>query len=123
MFLVVLEDGSEVSGANIRWHDLPANVTIKALGARIVLDRAGIETLLCDELIEGFDSYGFQMYQVHEPGNEAVVGQGVQFLCVAGDRFLTVDVNLVTGQRRSTWKPLSEMTYRRDLLRCGISHL
>lgn len=122
MYTAVLADGSRVTGEQCAWHDLPADARIASLGAMVSMrdTGAGVTLIVADDFFEGFDAYGFQMYDVQAVDGGEILGRGLQLLCVAGDSFLTVDINLSNGQRRARWQPLAAMTYNRVLLRSGI---
>lgn len=120
MFTATLDDGTTLTGDKMKWDDVPSDARIRSLGVRLAL-RDGDTTLqLADDLYEGFEQYGFQQYDVRPMDGGPPIGLGVQILCVSNQQFLTVDINLSRGVRRSVWRPLSGMTYRRDLLRRGV---
>ncbi len=116
MFTAILDDGFRLTGDKIHWHEIPEKQKIRSLGVRIGTEEG---FTVADDMYEGFEQYGFQKYEVKPlDGGQSIAG-GVQLLLVSGDRFLTVDINFTTGQRRSVWRPLDEMTYNRSLLRAG----
>ncbi len=116
MYTATLENGTLISGRP--WHEMPVDVRVVSLGASVrVMGPKGMQTV-ADDVYAGFDAYGFQRYDVVSVGGRGQ-GYGLQLLCVTGDAFLTVDLNLATGQRRCTLQPLAAMTYDRRLLRTG----
>ncbi len=121
MFTAILEDGTHVNGDKCPWHEMPATARVVSLAAQV--SAIGVDggeiIVVADDVYAGFDAYGFQMYNLEAADGSGVLGRGVQLLCVAGDDFLTVDINLNSGQRRARWQPLSRMTYNRSLLRPG----
>lgn len=122
MFTAQLEDGTQVNGDECPWHEVPADARITCLAAKIsAIDPAvGVSVIVADDAYLGFDAYGFQMYDLQAVDGSGLMGRGVQLLCVAGDAFLTVDINLTNGQRRAHWQPMAAMTYNRALLRPGV---
>lgn len=118
MFTAILEDGQRVTGAHRHWHEMPVGVRVASLAAQVSASVHGQLVVVADDVYQGFEAYGFQMYDIVTP--DGVAGQGVQLLCCAGDSFLCVDIDLVTGQRRAHWRPRSAMTYNQNLLRPGV---
>lgn len=116
MYTAILDDGQRVTGDQCHWHDLPAHVKIVSLGAQI---SDGLGRVIADDVYAGFDAYGFQMYDVDAVGG-GPLARGVQLICVTDGHFLSVDINVGNGQRRCLWRPVSQLTYARSLLRQGL---
>lgn len=122
MYVAHLADGTVVDGNKTPWHDMPRGSLVTRIGCQLILRCDGKpDAQVADDMLSGFDSYGFQMYDVHVPG-AAGATRGVQLIGVKGDGFVTVDIDLVTGTRRYAWQPLEKLTYQRSLLRFGVVH-
>lgn len=98
-------DGQVFDESQCLWPDLPADLVISAL-------RIG------DDVVSGFQAYGFQRYAQLVPGL-GTLGRGYQLLTLAGDWLVVTDVDELSGRREVRCQPRATMTYAPALLRAG----
>ncbi len=124
MFVVETIDGRRLSEDDCYWHDLPTDIVIARMGAKFTLvdHAAGVSMDVANDFISGFDAYGFQKYDIVSTDENAPRSHGVQLIavCLRADAFMVFDINLSTGERQIVWRPLSELTYKQELLRTGL---
>jgi hypothetical protein len=121
MFLIETSDGQRISEDNCYWHDLPKGIAIKKIGVCLSVDVNGQKMLVADDFVEGFDEYGFQKFDSVGIGGGRQTGAQIIAVSHDADKVMVLEVNLSTGHRHTTWKKLSELTYRPDLLRPGVA--
>ena len=110
MFAIVTDKGLTLNERELFWTDVPPDVRIRELHFVPSVGQPG--------RMEGFDSYGFQRFQIQLVDGKGV-GRGAQLIGVRGQEATIVEINEVTGARKMSKIPLSELTYNRELLRHG----
>lgn len=114
MFAIVTDKGLTLSEREQFWIDVPPDVVIREL--HFVPEHGAPGRM------ENFDAYGFQRFTIMLPDGRGVA-RGAQLLGLRGDEVTVVEINEDTGHRLVTKMPVSDMTYDRELLRRGVSHV
>jgi len=110
MWAVLTDTQKLIEESQCLWPDLPVDIRISKLMWRDVHGKVGA--------LEGFESYGFQRIAFAIPGGTPGVA-GVQLIGINGDEAVIVEVNGVTGERKTRRLPRSDLTYNSGLIRNG----
>lgn len=125
MFVIETADGRRFTEDFCYWHDLPRDLVIARIGIKFTLvdTGAGVTMNVADDFVTGFDEYGFQKYEIvsQDPAIPRIAGAQIIGISRAARTFVTLDVNMSTGERLCAMRPLSEMTYKPELLRPGLA--
>lgn len=118
MFIIKTDSGEFINGSDINWDKVPEDVVVDELSVQILMVDGQHKVALANDHFRDFDQCGFQRYDVSDVDGSALQ-MGVQVILVIGRMFLTADINLSTGERNTSLRPLSDMTYNKKFLRRG----
>lgn len=114
MFFAVTKDDKVISGQELEWSGIPADVVIKSLQCKLQ-DTSG--RVIANFEVEGFDEYGFQRYDL--VAQQGLIGRGIQLLARRGEVVVVHDVDIHSGTTRISSISQDACSYRKDLWRSG----